>query len=141
MKFFTYAALVFGVSAINLNQMTTDEAVAQLEEDTELQLTYPTLAEVEDDFVEVDEEEDSGDEGDEEEEAIKKEVEAFIEKNGSITLKDIRKIIKPKLKAHFKAALKEVMKEVKKAFKACDADKDKKVTAAEFKACMAKAAE
>ena len=56
-------------------------------------------------------------------------------------MKDIRKIIKGLMRKEMKAGLKEIMKQVRAGFKACDADKDKKVTAAEFEACMKKAGE
>ena len=65
-----------------------------------------------------------------------KAVKDIIAKKGSITVKDIRKLIKGKFKEEMKAQLKMIMKEVKKAFKACDTNGDKKVDAKEFEKCM-----
>ena len=138
MKFFTYAALVFGVSAITLNQQSSNGLDLA---DEDLALTYPHLAPLDDDLAmiragnDTEKEEEEEDEDDDEDDLLKA-VKAVIDKKGSVTMKDIRMIIKGKMKAMMKEELKKIMKEVRKGFKACDTNGDKKVTGAEFEACM-----
>ena len=99
MKFFTYAALVFGVSALRLDQQSTNGQLDLANE--ELFLSYPE-APINHDLAEISEGDDpKADEdadNDDEEDDLLKAVKAVIAKKGSVTMPDIKMIIKGKLK-------------------------------------------
>ena len=87
---------------------------------------------------------DDKDDSEDEEDDILKWVEDHIEKEGHVTVKDIKHMVVKKLEEEglhgkvLKKHTKMIMKEVKKGFKECDENGDKKVDGEEFKKCMEK---
>lgn len=145
MQFHVYLALIFGVSAMKMNQASVEENFLVQYPDPNMYVSQDgdTAADggnATDGTGDPDSESDEEDEEKDEDDLLQW-IEEHIKEHGSVTLMDIKKMIKGHMKEIMKAEMKHIMKEVRKGFKACDTNKDKKVDADEFAKCMEKAHE